>query len=241
MLAATAFVRSQAILIGVPVVILLLADLNLKSLVRVGIALGVGVAILIVPWAARNEAAMGRPYLINDNLAYNLRIAHAPNSTGTSVPPQDLWDERPGISFKERELFFDEAGGKRALAYARAHPKRELELAVYRVGYLVRSDSADAIWESLRVRPNGGRASLYLLLGDLFYYPLVALAALSVLLLKPSRLCVALWSSILVWIGLHLVFAGEPRYHVPLMPVAAVLAAGAVGSFISRISARMLD
>jgi len=238
-LTATAFVRSQGAVLIVPFAVLLLRDFEVGRLLRAGAAVAAGVGLLVVPWAVRNEAVMGRPYLINDNLGYNLRIAHAPNSTGTSVPPQDIWDDQPGISFKQREILFDDEGRRRALTYAREHPGRELELAALRISYLLRSDSADAVRWSLGATPSAsGSRRLLIRTSDLFYYSLIALAALSLFAVKPSRVWLALWSSIFVWLALHLVFAGEPRYHVPLMPVAAILAAGTVGYAISFVRRR---
>jgi len=221
----------------VPVLVLLVRDAGWRSLPRVVVPLAAGAALLIVPWMFRNEAVMGRPYLINDNLGYNLRLAHAPYSKGTSVPPQDLWDERPGISFKEREIFFDDEGRSRALTYAREHPGRELELAVRRVGYLLRSDAeASVLWsESLGVTPISG-SGLFVLLGDAFYYPLLLLAIASLLVLPRSRTWLALWSALAMWVGLHLVFAGEPRYHVPIMPVLAILAAAVILRVVEAIA-----
>jgi len=145
------------------------------------------------------------------------------------VPPQDLWDERPGISFKERETFFDDEGRARALTYAREHPGREAELAVRRIGYLARSDAAASVrWaESLGATPVTGRDA-FVLAGDVFYYALLALALASLAMLPRTRVWLALWSAIGVWAALHLVFAGEPRYHVPMMPVLGALAAGVV-------------
>jgi hypothetical protein len=249
-LAATAFVRSQGMLMIVPVGVLLLAALRdrplavaggsvettglwprmgARDVLRVAVPLAAGVALLVVPWAIRNDIAMGSPYLINDSLGYNLRLAHAPYSRGTSVPPQDLWDERPGISFFEREKFFADVGTSRALTYAREHPGRELQLAVRRIGYLTRSDAEAAVrWsESLGATPIGS-VGLWTLLGDLYYYPVVLLAACALFAAPRTRVWLALWSSIAVWGALHLVFAGEPRYHVPLMPVVVVLAAATI-------------
>jgi 4-amino-4-deoxy-L-arabinose transferase-like glycosyltransferase len=239
LLTATAFVRSQGAVLIVPVAILLVRDIGLRSVARVAVPVGLAGAVLLVPRAVRNRLVMGHVYLINDDLGYNLRIAHGPNSTGTSVPPQDLWDDRPGISFKEREVFFDEVGGKRAWAYARTHVRREAALVMYRERYLLRSDAADSLWESLRERPTVGRARLAMFTGDVFYYALLALTAASALLVRRSRLFFALWSTIGVWLALHLIFAGEPRYHVPLYPVAAVLSAGALAAIATAVQSRI--
>jgi 4-amino-4-deoxy-L-arabinose transferase-like glycosyltransferase len=239
-LTATAFVRSQGMLMIVPVAVLLLAPLRdasaarapgvaMRDLVRVAVPVAAAIALLVVPWAVRNQAVMGRPYLINDSLGYNLRLAHGPYSKGTSVPPQDLWDERPGISFKQREIFFDDEGRSRALTYMREHPGREVTLAFRRIGYLLRSDAEASVqWsESLGATPVSGRA-LFILLGDLWYYPMLLLAAASLIAVPRTRVWLALWSALAVWGALHLVFAGEPRYHVPLLPAVAALAAATV-------------
>jgi len=239
-LTATAFVRSQGMLMIVPVAVLLLAPLRdasagrapgvwMRDLARVGLPVAAAIAVLVVPWAVRNQAVIGRPYLINDSLGYNLRLAHGPYSQGTSVPPQDLWDERPGISFKQREIFFDDEGRSRALTYMREHPGREVELAFRRIGYLLRSDAEASVrWsESLGATPVSGRA-LFVLLGDLWYYPVLLLAAASLVAVPRTRAWLAMWSALAAWGALHLVFAGEPRYHVPLLPVVVTLAAATI-------------
>lgn len=206
-------------------------DRYLRSVVALACVAG-GVAVLVVPWAVRNQRAMGEPWLINNNLGYNLRLAHAPYSTGTSIAPRDLWDERPGISFHERELFWDEVGASRAWAYARTHPGREVELAAKRVGWLLRSDAAPAMrWsESLGATPVGRGRDALVLIGDVFWYALVAVAAASLFVLRRDRVWWAMWSMLGAWVALHLVFAGEPRYHVPVVPVLCVLAGGVIAT-----------
>lgn len=253
-LGATALVRSQGLVLVVPLAVLAFAATNaqreqsgslapFKRAARVsGVAacIGAGVAALVVPWAIRNERAMGEPWLINNNLGYNLRLAHAPYSTGTSIAPRDLWDERPGISFYERELFWDEVGTHRAWKYAREHPGREAELAVKRVGWLLRSDAAPAMrWaESLGTTPFGAGRNALVLIGDVYWYALLAMSAMSVLLVRRNAVWWAMWSTMGAWVGLHLIFAGEPRYHVPVVPVLCVLAGGVLSNLLSRAIAR---
>lgn len=256
MLAATALVRAQGLLFAVPVVVLLWppnamgtpdaasdATLDgdaarrrawlrgaLETTVRIAVPLLAGMALLIAPWAIRNEIAMGAPSLINDSAGYNLRLAHASYAKGTSTPPRDLWDERPGISFRERELFWQDVGTHRALDYARDHPGREMQLAALRVGWLLRSDAEPAIrWsESLGATPLGADRDAWVLIGDVYWYGLLAVAAVSLFVIRRNRTWLALWSAIGVWLTLHLVFAGEPRYHVPLVPALVVLAAATI-------------
>ncbi len=229
-LTVTAFIRSQGLVLIAPVAVLLAPSpiSDVRRLARVALPVVAGIALLVIPWAIRNEAAMGSAYLISDNLGYNLRLAHAPYATGTSVAPRDLWDERPGLSFHDREIFFADVGAHRAFTYARAHPGRELQLASRRIGWLLRSDAAPAMaWsESLGATPFGRGRDAFVLIGDVYWYALLALAAASLIVVRRrDRLWLALWSTVGVWLALHLVFAGEPRYHVPLVPVLAILAA----------------
>jgi hypothetical protein len=240
LLAATAMVKSQALVLALPVALLLVPHFAPRAAVQALVPAAIAGAAVILPWTVRNQVAMGEPYLVNDNLCYNLRASHAPYATGGSVPPQDLWDEQPGISFRERELFFDDIGCGRAWEYAREHPLRELELASKRVGWLLRSDAADAIeWSrSLGRTPlHRGGARAFVLIGDLYWYPFLALAAASALVVARTRPQAALWLALLAWAALHTVFHGEPRYHVAMTPLLAALAAASVVSAAGDVRA----
>ena len=79
--------------------------------------------------------------MLTTNFGYNLRIGHAPYSTGRYIVPQDLWDTDPGITFKERELLFNRTGERRAVDYALHHPGREFRLSLRKIEWLWRPDS----------------------------------------------------------------------------------------------------
>ena len=244
-LTATSFVRSQGMLLIAPVAWCcwrrcatgrwpspaaasrttgLWPRIGARDVLRVATPVVAAIALLVVPWAIRNARSMGQsvpdqrqPRLQSAPRARPVFAGHVRRAAGSL-------GRAPGISFNEREKSLGDAGRSRALTYAREHPGRELELALHRLGYLSRSDAAASVrWsESLGATPVG--ASRCRLLGDLYYYPVVALAFASIVAASRKR-WLALWSSIAAWGALHLVFAGEPRYHVPLMPVVVVLAA----------------
>jgi hypothetical protein len=111
---------------------------------------------------------------------------------------------------------------------------------VRRVGWLLRSDAEPAVrWsESLGVTPIGRGRDAFVLLGDVYWYALLALAAASLFVARRDRVWMALWSTIGVWMALHLVFAGEPRYHVPLVPVVAILAAATIFEALDTLAKR---
>ena len=237
-LTATTFVRSQGVLLLLPVAVLLVPRLEWRAAARALAPVALVLALAVAPWAIRNERAMGEPFLVSGNVCYNLRGAHAPYATGTTVAIQDLWDESPGISFHERERLFDELGCGRAWDYARSHPGRELELAAKRVGWLLRSDAAPAMrWsETLGATPiDHGDGDALVLLGDIVWYAVLALAAISPFVLARSRMALALWSFIAAWMAMHLVFHGEPRYHMAMVPALAPLAAAVVCALADRV------
>jgi hypothetical protein len=239
-LGATALVRSQGLVLVVPVAILLVPRVQLQAAARALAPVAAACALAVVPWTLRNAVVMGEPFIINSNLCYNLRAAHAPYSTGGSVAPQDLWDERPGISFRERELFFDEVGCGRAWDYMRAHPQREIELSLKRVGWLLRSDAASAVaWSESLGRAPLRRSDEFVLLGDVYWYPVLALALASIAVVPRTREMAALWALLVAWVALHAAFHGEPRYHVPMTPVLAVLAGSVIASGALKLRARM--
>jgi hypothetical protein len=238
-LAATAMVKPQTLVFALPIAILLVPKFELHAIARALAPAAIAGLLLIVPWTIRNQAAMGEAYVISGTFCYNLRASHAPYSTGGSVPPQDLWDEQPGITFREREALFDDLGCERAWDYAREHPRRELELAPKKIGWLLRSDAAHAIdWSrSLdRTLIHRGDADAFVLIGDVIWYATLALAFVSPFVLPRTRVAIALWIALLVWAAFHLAFHGEPRYHVAVLPLLCALGATTLVQLAERVT-----
>ena len=188
------------------------------------------VALVVTPWTVRNLAQMDSPIALSANFGYNLRIGHAPYSTGRYIVPQDLWDAKPGITFQEREILFNDLGRERASEYALEHPLDELVLAADKIEWLWRPDSDVLDWvTSFGQRPlsDGAREPLRLLL-DVSYLTVMAAAAGGLLLLPGphgTRMFVLIF--VALWTLFHVVFFGEPRFHIPMLaiiiPAAAVL------------------
>lgn len=194
-------------------------------------------AVVLGPWAVRNVVVMDSPIALSANFGYNLRIGHAPYSTGRYIVPQDLWDAQPGLSFHERETLFNELGRERAVQYAIQHPGRELSLSGKKIIALWRPDS-DALkwvtsfgqnplpagyWEPLRI------------VSDTTYLTIVAAAGAALFLLQEKRGVAFVAALIGLWTCMHVAFFGEPRFHLPMLVVIVPMAGSAFATLAGRI------
>jgi 4-amino-4-deoxy-L-arabinose transferase-like glycosyltransferase len=87
---------------------------KLGQAARVTALIGIGWAVLVLPWSARNYEAQGHFTLVSCNAGYNLWWGSCKQLGAERLPPA----AGLGIS----ELGFDAAAGRRALAWIRDHP-----------------------------------------------------------------------------------------------------------------------
>lgn len=191
-----------------------------------------GVLVWVVPVAAWNTVRADKFTLLSDNFGYNLRIGHAPYSTGRYVFPDDLWVAL-GKDPKAGALPSDSLAIRRSIDYAVHHPIDELQLSAKKVFYLYTTDSDAVIFASTIGRtPIWGSVptSEHLMdLADVSVYVALVLALVAVPLtfsLRDERLL--LWLILAFWTAAHIVFFGEPRYHLPVLPIILTMSAVAI-------------
>jgi 4-amino-4-deoxy-L-arabinose transferase-like glycosyltransferase len=187
--------------------------------------------LVTMPWAVRNTLLHGRPTWIETSLGYNLYIGYHPQSTGTFTAEHGIsLDLLPILDDGERQ-----ARGMEAFwGFVWADPGRVPYLMVRKARYLWELDSRALIY----FYGNGflGQWPTWLL-GLVFLLacgPLVALAPAAAAGLACGRMgrCKALVALLLIYYtGVHMLIMAESRFHVPLLPVIAALAAYA---FVER-------
>jgi 4-amino-4-deoxy-L-arabinose transferase-like glycosyltransferase len=198
-------------------------------------------AAVIAPWTVRNGVELHAFVPISTNSGAALRAGHAPDSTGTTMWTRDRID---GFRMDESLYRPDwEVQGyreytSRAIGYALTHPRRELALARSKVYHVYRSDSGVVPWlttlGSTPIKPQALEDALEPLF-DYAYYALLFVALASVpfwLRRNPDRLLLV--SVVLLWTLFHVLFLGEPRYHVPLYPVFSIAVAAGVWLAVER-------
>lgn len=191
-----------------------------------------GVLVWVVPVAVWNTARTDKLTLLSENLGYNLRIGHAPYSTGRYTLPGDLW-ATTGTDAGTGALPSESLAIRRSIDYAVHHPVEEVRLSAKKVFYLYTTDSDAIIWASTVSRtPIWGSvptSQRLMDLADVAAYVALILAFVAIPLtfsLRDERLL--LWLILAFWTAAHIVFFGEPRYHLPVLPIILTMSAVAI-------------
>ncbi len=179
--------------------------------------------LVTVPWAARNTCLHGRLTWIETTLGYNVYLGYHPQSTGTFQYGISL-DLLPILDDGERHAL----GMESFWSFLRADPGRIPYLMVRKLGYLWGLDKRALTY----FYGNGflGRWSVWLL-GLVFLLacgPLVVLApaaAGGLVCGRMGRRKTLIALLLVYYTGVHVLILAAPRFHVPLLPVVAVLAA----------------
>lgn len=199
-------------------------------------ALSVIVAgIVIAPWTVRNYVEMDAFVPVSTNSGAALRVGHNAESTGTTKWTDDvvngfhMWESpyRPDWEVRGYREYTD-----LAVDYALTHPAHEVELSGLKVYHLYRSDAVVIPWlttlGSTPLEPERLEDALRWLLDSSYFLVLFAAVASVPLWARRDAKRLLLLNIVVVWTLFHIVFLGEPRYHVPLYPVFVISAAAGV-------------
>ena len=247
---AAALVRGTASLfLVVPFAAWWIAERRLAPALRRTLLAAVGMAALIAPWTLRNAIVMHAPIAIASSVGMSFLYTHNPEAEGTATlrhahyRSERLRDLR-ALPQPEREVAEMRAGLREGLDWMLSHPGRELALVPARWLALFRHGHAGLDW----AQPRHGPASegedeapralaaadahpALAAISDLSFYLLLALAAIGVpgTWARGGAGALALPLTVAYGLFVHgVLFYGEPRYHAPLLPVLALLAARGV-------------
>ena len=191
---------------------------------RGAVLVGLGMLAVLTPWWVRNAQVYGRFVPTALWTGASLYDGLNPRATGASdmdafLLAPDIWplDEEA----QDAELF------RRAVAFARAHPRRVFELAAIK---------AARYWSPW---PNaeGFRSPIVAAASALFNVPVLALTALGAWdRRRDARALVLLAGPLVYFAALHMVFASSMRYRIPAAVPALGLAAIGLGRLLARVS-----
>lgn len=186
-----------------------------------------GIALAIAPWALRNARALGAPVAVSTNDGVNLLIG-AMDGDGRFVPlPPEL-----DCGKTRREIESDRC--RRALALERIaeSPLAWIARSVPKVAHTFGYESSPVL-ATIPEAPRLVSASL-VALSTLAWWAALAFAIRGAIrrlrgaIASRRRLVLALVVVAGVFAATHAVFLGGDRYHLPLWPVVAALAAAGV-------------
>lgn len=185
---------------------------------------GLGVVAVMSPWWARNARVYGR--FVPTALWTGASLYDGLNPSATGASAMDDFLAAPDIWPLGEEEQDDELS-RRAIAFAREHPRRVLALAAIK---------AARYWSPW---PNaeGFRDPAVAAASALFNVPLLALTAIGAWdRRRDGRALVVLGGPLLYFCALHMVFASSMRYRIPAAVPATGLAAIGLGRLLSRDS-----
>ena len=179
-------------------------------------------ALVLVPWAARNNRVLGHWVWLDTNSGFTLYDGYNPQATGAS---NQSWIQGDNELHKLSEVARTQYLAKKARSYARGHVGRSLVLAATKLG---------RTWSAVPLSSDYGQAK-YRLVALIYTVPFDVLVLLGLWWGEIPRgakfflLTPALYFSIV-----HALTVGSLRYRIPAEPPMAVVAA----AFIVRLKAR---
>jgi 4-amino-4-deoxy-L-arabinose transferase-like glycosyltransferase len=204
---------------------------------------GITIAACIVPWTVRNYRVFDRFIPLATDGGVNLLVSFNEKSVGRFVPGvhahivergrQEGWDEQQ----------LEQAMLEEALDFVRRRPMRALALAPLKVFHLFRDDVSGVTWNFTETsRPSPQWLRWILLFTTQVYYLVVLALALTTAFYRKSLTAYAwyglLLTPILYWIVFHLVFFGDDRYHLPILPIIAIFSAFSSSHLSENLKAR---
>lgn len=241
--AACTLVRPQSIVLVIPAVALAWwwTGLGWRRALVGAAWVAAGVALAVGPWMIRNVIVMDAAIPMSTNTGDNLCIGFHDGATGGFRKTAKCATEGSYVDGPEVEVARDAELRRRALDWALEHPGQLPRLSVAKVVATFSSDS-DGLraWESFGADPHlsdGTRATLRRISNG--YYAVVGLAALAgaVLVLRRRRDDPAALLVLLVGLSgalLPVLFFGDPRFKIPVVPALALLAAVTVETLLQR-------
>jgi 4-amino-4-deoxy-L-arabinose transferase-like glycosyltransferase len=179
----------------------------------------------LVPWAARNQAILGEWIFTTTNSGFTAYDGLNPDATGAS--DQTFIEAMPQLR-KMTEVQRSQYLSQEANAFAIAHPKRVLQLAVIKVARFWTPIPLSSEYRQMR----------YVLIGALYSIPLDVLVVVGLLSGSlPRAAKVMLMLPAIYFTIAHALTIGSLRYRIPVEVPMAIVAA----SVVIRARARAPD
>jgi hypothetical protein len=199
-------------------------------------------AVLISPWAYRNYLIFDTPVLISTNGGPVLWMGNNPESIGEYMPLPTYLNFESEV---DRAKYFKQ----KAVEHIVNEPTLFLKRMGKRFIDYYRSENIGVVWNNEGIK-HAGLESYVLplkLISSGFWVSVVLLSAYALtLLVKQMGAFTTLLSSpipilLLYYTSLHMVIASGDRYHFPIIPLLAVLAAYSLQSIGLRLNNRLIN
>lgn len=198
---------------------------------RAFLALGVaaGFALALAPWTARNYAVFGRWMPLETTGGITFLMSNYEDATGRYLLSDWEAVHRRYLNRQPEEFTRNAVAYRLGLQYIANDPVRILELLPRRLGYLFDLEGREHLW--LYTSSYFGAWPRAVVLGVgwavALSFPVLVIAAIVSLAFGPGLRtrteAVVVWVLAVMIVQLVTVF-GDPRFHLPLVPLLAIIA-----------------
>ncbi|TKJ38590.1 hypothetical protein CEE37_12570 [candidate division LCP-89 bacterium B3_LCP] len=224
----------RAVLIFFPVIIgifVYLRDGKLKPALLHILLIFTVAEVVMLPWQVRNYKVFDSFVLSSTNSGYNVYMGNNPGATGGVNPPGRYISSEDRLKMTsmnevERDKYFYKMG----IQYMLSNPGHVLILSLKKVIHLFIKDSKCVTYAFNEQFEQFNPAILMslLLITEGYYYSLgIAFLIGFFFLMKYKSIRERIWiiiGTILYFILIYLPFTAEGRYHMPLLPLFAIVA-----------------
>jgi 4-amino-4-deoxy-L-arabinose transferase-like glycosyltransferase len=198
---------------------------------------------IIAPWTIRNIVHMKYPVLISTNLGEDLCMSRHPHATGGFTLDDYCYHGFDRYKRPEYEIRKDHGASGRAISYLVHHPLDEPRLVLWRVYFTLHHDrdglEASESYGNYRYLGSDER-NLLGTVADSYFFAALGLGVLGLWRVRSRqdarRLFVVLAMAALA--APPLVFFGDPRFHVPAVPLFAIPVALSLLAVGRRVTVR---
>ncbi|MEO1606444.1 MAG: glycosyltransferase family 39 protein [Pseudomonadota bacterium] len=235
-LAAATYIRPIALLIPAALAFAILVSRPKESLGPLLKAAVITALIFacVAPWSARNERVLGERVFMSTNFWANFWMGNHPGTNGEYAP---LPPEQAGLS----EIARSEMMREISLGHLRDDPAGFIWRTIWKSFRLHQRETIGVTWNEggLTALVGDTGATLIKLGSTAWWYAVLAAGLAGVLVLWRRR---GVWLTLLappVWLwlyftGVHAVIVVGDRYHMPAIPMIALLAGLALSQFLER-------
>jgi 4-amino-4-deoxy-L-arabinose transferase-like glycosyltransferase len=218
----------------------LVAGRENRRLLWTAIPLLAGVLLVVTPWLIRNEVEVGDPGPISTRGGVAFWIGHHEGATGhkESADPL-LLGYSPSLDPVEVERLANRDGYREGIEYLLANPLTEFA-NLFKKLFWIYADDEIALELNDNFSENAflsrAQRDYFFTLSNAYYYSLLLFGALGLQLsgLGRDRERMVLFIYVAGWTAAHLLLYGDPRAHLPLLPVFAIFA-GATVVVVNRV------
>jgi 4-amino-4-deoxy-L-arabinose transferase-like glycosyltransferase len=231
-IAAATYVRPTALPIALAFpAIQWVIDRNSRSLIRGVFISAVTACLLFAPWTYRSMVLFDRFVLVSANGGVNLWMGNNPESSGGYM-------ELPGRHFST-EVDRDHFYGGEAVKFILAHPLNYAILSMKRAVKTFDRETIGVVWNQKGLAANyqEGTLSTMKRISSAYWWLLLVSGMLgAILVLRRQRLlhCWPVLASLAYFLAFPILTVAMDRYHVPIDPLLAILAAYAFCSVRGR-------